>query len=136
VSRGQGPLGAGHMRSKARHLLASPCKRGPLLEYAAKCEGEVPLGCAPGELPCLPSDGLRDSSLRLRHAILLLVLSIPGTYVFGRWFTASRGGAAYDFVERALHVDVLEPPASRFSARPTSDEAVTCNFDVRAEPEG
>jgi lipopolysaccharide transport system ATP-binding protein len=57
----------------------------------------------------------------------------PGTYVLG-WWVADPLGVVYDFVERALHVEVADVVDPGLGIRPRADGAVTCDFDVTSEP--
>jgi len=57
----------------------------------------------------------------------------PGMYVLG-WSIADPLGTVYDFVERAVHVEVMDAPSAGLGVRPSGDGAVTCNFAITTEP--
>jgi lipopolysaccharide transport system ATP-binding protein len=53
----------------------------------------------------------------------------PGTYVLG-WWLADPLGTVFDFVERALHIEVADVVERGLGTRPAADGVVTCDFDV------
>jgi ABC-type molybdate transport system ATPase subunit len=57
----------------------------------------------------------------------------PGTYVVG-WWIADPLGMVYDFVERALHLEVVDVTPPGLGVRPTSNGLVPCDFTIFAEP--
>ena len=57
----------------------------------------------------------------------------PGTYVLG-WWIADPLGIVYDFVERAVHVEVADVVGAGLGIRPQSDGAVTCDFEIASQP--
>jgi lipopolysaccharide transport system ATP-binding protein len=59
----------------------------------------------------------------------------PGTYALG-WWVADPLGAVHDFVERAMHIEVVDVVDVGLGIRPQSDGAVTADFDVSAGPAG
>jgi lipopolysaccharide transport system ATP-binding protein len=58
----------------------------------------------------------------------------PGTYVLG-WWLADPLGVVYDFVERAVHIELADVALPGLGIRPQADGAVTSDFDVWAEPQ-
>jgi lipopolysaccharide transport system ATP-binding protein len=58
----------------------------------------------------------------------------PGTYVLG-WWLADPVGLVYDYVERGVHIEVVDVAAPGFGLRPAGDGAVTCDFEISEEPE-
>jgi homopolymeric O-antigen transport system ATP-binding protein len=57
----------------------------------------------------------------------------PGTYVLG-WWIADPAGGVYDWVERAIHVEVVDVAQPGLGMRPTSDGLVTSDFEISARP--
>ncbi len=56
----------------------------------------------------------------------------PGTYVLG-WRIGDAGDVVYDFVERAIQLDVVDTAAPGLGARSAGDGVVTCDFSVSIE---
>jgi homopolymeric O-antigen transport system ATP-binding protein len=57
----------------------------------------------------------------------------PGTYVLG-WWIADPAGVVYDWVERAIHLEVIDITQPGLGMRPTSDGLVTTDFKISARP--